>query len=151
MIIVTNSKEVRACLNGHHSVDLFLSDSILTEWYDPKLFDVVIVDVDTIPPKHTPLVFKANKNTLPIIGIQSEDSFEICASERRAIFIEQGGGYLLNKPIHQREVLACIQALDDRLNRTRSTVSLCADRLVIAPVDLSVLFDGKKYHSPRLS
>jgi DNA-binding response OmpR family regulator len=143
MRIVTNSEQVERYLKGHHEIFLVDNEEITSDWYDPDQFELVVVDIDATQGAYTPRAIRKQNSDISIIGVSEDLPFEGEWTEQRAIFIEQGGSYLLQAPINPREMMACIGALDKRLRRVFNHVRLCHGRFVINPEYMSVLFDDK--------
>jgi DNA-binding response OmpR family regulator len=144
MRIVTNSETVGRYLTGHHEVFPAESEDITTDWYDPEQFDIIVVDIDTTQGAYTPRAIRKENENIPIIGVSEDLPYGGEWPEQRAIFIEQGGSYLLQAPVNPREILACIAALDRRLAHVVKDVRLCNGRLVLKPELMRVVFDEQE-------
>jgi DNA-binding response OmpR family regulator len=141
--IVTNSEQVERYLSPHHKIYVVTSEQIASDWYDPDQFDLIVVDIDSAQGVFTPRAIAQVNSGIPIIGVSEDLPFEGEWPEQRAIFIEQGGSYLLQAPVNPREMLACISAATRRLRSTVHTIKLYDKRLVIRTEEMTVLFDGK--------
>ncbi len=143
MRIVTNSEMVSRYLSGHHEVLLVKSEEIASDWYDPAQFELIVVDIDATQGVYTSRAIHKENPEIPIIGVSEDLPYDGEWPEQRAIFIEQGGCYLLQAPINPREMLACIGAIDRKQRKVLPTVRLFHGRLVIKPVDMAVFFDER--------
>ena len=143
MKIVTNSEMVKRYLSGHHEVVLATNEEITSDWYDTTQIGLIVVDIDSTQGVYTPRAIQRENPDLSIIGISEDLPFEGEWPEMRAIFIEQGGSYLLQAPINPREMLACIGAIDRRERKIIRPLQLFRGRLVIKPAEMAVFFDER--------
>ena len=143
MRIVTNSEMVKRYLSSHHEVILVENEEITSDWYDAAQFELIVVDIDSTQGVYMPRKIQKENPDIPIIGVSEDLPFDGEWTEQRAVFIEQGGSYLLQAPINPREMLACIGAIDRRQRKVLPTVRLFNGRLVIKPSEMVVLFDER--------
>lgn len=142
MRVVSNSNYVKRILRGRHEVYLTEDDADLMDWHDPDEFKCIIVDVDKTHGVYAPRALR-EENSIPIIGISAELPDGGDWFEQRAIFIEQGGTYLLQAPINPREMLACLMSINRASLNVRPLQRLANKRLIINISQRVVLFDGK--------
>ena len=141
MRIVTNY-DGKLRIENEHSVERVPTDELTSTWYDPSTVDLILVDVDSAGGSYAARVIKEENSNLPIIGITTELYTEDW-TENKAVFMEQGGDYLLRHPVNPRELLACMVAIARRFGSARSTVYLYDRRLRINPTQGLVDFDGE--------
>ena len=142
MKIVTNAQPIQCHLSTAHEVTV-VDDAEVLGLFNPAVFDLVIVDVDASQGIFCPRVIRKADCHLPIIGISEDLPYGGEWPEQRAIFIEQGGNYLLQAPINTRELLACALAIS-RFTGTQEETVLCGGKLIISRRKWSVDFDGNQ-------
>jgi DNA-binding response OmpR family regulator len=143
MYIITNTPVFKERLLTHHGVLFVTDEEITTDWYDPDQCDLVIVNIDSTKGALTPRFIRAENKRIPIIGISRGSADRVANANERAAFIESGGSYLLQEPILERELFACIDTIDERLRKSFQPVILYQGRLVIRPDCMTTLFDGE--------
>ncbi len=83
----------------------------LFEWVDSSLCEAIVLNID-LPGfgLYTPRVLRNKKFNTPLIGVAATTKESEPWSERRALFLEQGGDDLLQIPVSPRELLASLRA-----------------------------------------
>mgnify|MGYP000206320104 CR=1 FL=1 len=141
MQILTNSAVLHG-LRGH-IVEVVSTEELVSDWHDPEMFPIIVIDIDEAEGIYTSRIIKKTGTTAHIIGLTEDLYFDPEHwTENKAIFIEQGGDYLLRAPINPRELLACIAALKRRATVVRPTIYLYNRRLLINVADCTVVFDN---------
>jgi len=144
MKIVTNT-DLLSFLVGRHNVEIVPSEELLHTWYGEG-YDLIVVDIDRSEGAYSPRVIKKAGSNLPIIGITEDLFYDSEWGERKAVFIEQGGDYLLRAPVNPREMLACIGALNRRFKAILPSIYLCERALVVSTFSRRVIFNGTELH-----
>ena len=145
MKIVTNSDQL-GFLIGRHSVEIVPSEELLHTWYDGDSYGLVVVDIDQAEGVYSPRVIKETGSNLPIIGITEDLFYDGEWTEHKAVFIEQGGDYLLRAPVNPREMLSCVGALKRRFEAIRPSIYLCERTFVVNTFFRRATFNGIEPH-----
>lgn len=145
MKIVSNSIHLLEVLPDTFEVHLTQDPEELLGWHDPDRFGCIVIDIDQAGGVHAPRSIRDKNPNLPIIGISAKVPHGDDGAEQRAIFIEQGGSYLLAPPTNPREILACLK----RACNIKSLLHLANGRLVINTTQQVVTFDDEKLQFTR--
>lgn len=143
MKIITNYEGMLR-LENEYQVERVSAEEILSDWR-PAEQAVLVVDVDAAEGVYSPRRIKATGTLAPVIGITHELN-DGEWTEHKALFLEQGGDYLLREPVNPRELHACIIALGRRFGAGRSILALYDRRLVANTLSAEVSFDGERIH-----